>query len=161
MLTKIGFLLDNCGPNQLAYQLIRSINSTLLERDDFDPIIYYRNVAPFVVRPNFAVMNMFEAYRPNSALVATDLNSAQRILEYFTLDRYFLLWDLEWTKGSRNYEQLSDVYQNPKLKIITRSIQHKNLFELAWGRTVEGVIEDANINQFLSLIRGLETSSGK
>ena len=157
MLTKIGFVLEHLGPSQLPYQLIRSINSYYQEKDDVDVILYWRNVAPFVVTPLCASMNLFEAFRSDSPLIATDLNSASRILQYFTLDRYYYLMDLEWCHmPSKNYEQLAEIYQNPKLKIIARSEQHKNIFELTWNRKVEGIVPDANIKGFLELINGVK-----
>ena len=151
-LTKIGFVVESLGPNQLAYQLIRSANQLLMERDDFDIILYYRNLSPLVMKPNFAIMNMYEAFRPDSPLVATDLNTATRILDYFTLDRYFYIWDLEHTKMNRSYEDFAQIYQNPKLKLITRSKQHFDIIQLTWGITPIGIVEDARIEKFLELI---------
>ena len=152
MLTKIGFIVESLGPNQLAYQLIRSINQLLKERDDVDPIIFYRNTAPFVIQPNFAIMNLFEAFRYYGNIIATDLNSASRCLDYFVDNRYFLVWDLEWTKLQRPYESFAEVYQNPKLKLIARSKQHFDILQLTWGITPIGIVEDARIEKFLELI---------
>ena len=153
-LTKIGFILEHLGPAQLPYQLIRSVNSYFEQKDDADIILFYRNCAPFVVTPHCAVMNLYEAYRYDAHLIATDLNSASRILDYFTNDRYFYVWDLEWTKINKPYEQLAQVYQNPKLKLIARSQQHAEIIRTSWGINCIGVVEDARIDKFLEIING-------
>ena len=154
MLTKIGFVIEHLGPAQLPYQLIRSINSYYQEKDDVDVILYWRNVAPFVVTPLCASMNLFEAFRSDSLLIATDLNSASRILQYFTLDRYYYLMDLEWCHlQSKQYEQLAEIYQNPKLKLIVRSQQHYDIVQLTWGITPIGIVEDCRIDKFLEVIK--------
>lgn len=154
LLNKIGFILEHLGPAQLPYQLIRSINSYYEQKDDTDIILFYRNCLPFVVTPNCAVMNLFEAFRYGANLVATDLNSASRILDYFCDGRYFYVWDLEWTKANRPYEQLADIYQNSKLKLIARSQQHFDIIQTTWGITPVGIVNDCNIKEFLGLING-------
>lgn len=155
-LVKFGLLVNDLGINQLCYQFIRNYNNYLLEKDDVDAILYYRNLGLFPgVQPHFAIMNMYEAYRNNDVLIGTDLNGANRILEWFTPSRYFYVWDLEWFHiPQKSFEQLSGIYNNPNLKILARSDQHAKILELSWGSKIAGIVHDTNIEDFAKIIRG-------
>jgi hypothetical protein len=155
MLTKIGFLLSDCGPNQAAYEIIKSCNEYLSRKDNIDPIIFWRNISPFVITPNFSSMCMYEAYRYNGNLISFDLNSATRSLDYFVDSRYFYVFDLEWCHiKNRPYEQLAEIYQNPKLKLIARSQQHYDIIKLSWGILPVGIVQNSNIEEFAGIING-------
>lgn len=157
MIEKFGFVLSHLAPAQLPYKLIKSANEFLEKKDSCDIIIFYQNLSPLVVNPNFAIMNLSEAYNYDGRLVATEVNNAARILDYVgTRKKYFYVWDLEWTKmGNKVYEQLSSVYNNPRINLIARSKQHYDIIKLAWREPV-GIVDDCNFEKMTDLILEFE-----
>lgn len=154
---RIAFIVPKIGPDQLCFQLIDNANNYLRGYDDVDVTIFFRQDGPRPVQPNFSIMCLFEAFGFNGdMLIATDLNGASRILTYpgCNPDRlYFYVWDLEWLRMSqKTYEQLRDIYANPKLKLIARSNTHAEILTALWQRPI-AIIEDANLEEFAKLIR--------
>jgi hypothetical protein len=156
----IGIVCNNIGPNQLAYYAIKSGNE-FVESGDNDLVIFFYELMPECIRPNFGVMNLSEAYNYNGVLVATDLNSATRILEYpGTRNKYFYVWDLEYLRiGQKNYEDFCNIYNNPRLPLIVRSKSHKHYLGTIWGGNVIGIEEQANIKNLQKIIEKWEKES--
>lgn len=150
-MNKIGVLLNNLGPSQLAYYLIKNGN-TFVENGTNDLVAFFYEIAPECMRPNFAIMNLSEAYNYNGILIATDVNSASRIIEFpGTVNRFFYVWDLEWVRFSKKqFEDMSVVYNNDRLPLIARSQTHYNLLKRIWKEPI-GICEDANIEQLYKI----------
>jgi hypothetical protein len=148
----IGIVCNNVGPSQLAYYLIKTGNEFVKTGDD-DLVVFFYELMPECIKPNFALMNLSEAYDYNGVLVATDINSASRILEYpGTQEKFFYLWDLDWIKlPQKQYENLLQVYKNPRLPLIVRSKRHFELVKNLWQEPV-GIVEDCNIGQLKQVI---------
>lgn len=153
-MNKLGIVVDNLGPNQLANYLISSANRYLEKSLNCDFLVFQKNVIPFCLPINFAVMNTSEGYDFDGTLVATDLNSALQIATFPGPKRkLFYSWDLEWLRIPRNYEVLRTIYNNPELEIIARSKYHKELIELTWNTKVHSIIEDCNVEDFFNYIK--------
>lgn len=155
MIKKYGFLVDSMGINQLAYQLTRSANEYLLTNDSVDVAVFFRNPAAFCIKPNFGVFHMFEGFSYDGFTVATDLSSAQRMLTWPGPNRrnmFFYLNNLEWLHlPQKQYEQLADIYMNPKLNLIARSATHAEIISSVW-RPCYGVVENSNFSKFVEVI---------
>jgi hypothetical protein len=143
----IGILLNNLGPSQLAYYLIKNGND-FVEDGDNDLVAFFYEVSPECIRPNFASMNLSEAYSYNGILVATDANSASRILEFpGSTHKFFYVWDLEWAKiQNKQFEDLATVYHNDRLPLIARSKTHFDIIKKIWKEPI-GIVEDVDIRQ--------------
>ena len=149
----IGIVCNNIGPNQLAYYAIKSGNK-FVEKGEHDLIIFFYELMPECLRPNFAIMNLSEAYNYNGVLIATDLNSASRISEYpGTTNKYFYVWDLEWLRiQQKQYEELATIYNNTKIPLIARSKRHYEILKNLWKEPV-GIADNCDITQLYEIIK--------
>lgn len=156
---KIGVVLNNMGACQLAYYLIKKGNQ-FVESGDKDLVAFFYEIAPECMRPNFASMNLSEAYNYDGLLVATDANSASRIIEFpGTTNRFFYVWDLEWVRmQNKQFEDLSVIYNNDRLPLIARSKTHYDLIKKIWKEPI-GICEDADIEQLYKITS--EYSNGR
>jgi hypothetical protein len=156
---KLGFVISHLTVNQLSYQLISNANRLLGERDDVDVSIFFANDGPRVVQPRFACYCLFEAFGYNGHTIATSIQTASRVLSYPGPNRnqlWWYMWDLDWLRlpaESRQYEQLAQLYMNPKFNLVVRSADHFNIVKSVW-REPASIIEDANIEEFAQLVGG-------
>ena len=156
---KLGFIVNNLGPNQLSYQLVNSANEYLRSKDDTDISIFYHQLNPIPYRPSFGVFGLFEAYNYNGYVIATNLYSASRMLSWPGPNRhkmFFYCYDLDYLRfPQKQWESLAQIYLNPKLHLIARSHFHSEILSLAWKPPV-GIVEDCNFSKFVELIKGEE-----
>jgi hypothetical protein len=154
---KIGIMLDNVGPNQLAHYIINSGNK-FLEKNSrrSDLIMFIHNVVSPCAHINFSVMNVSEAYDFDGFLVATSLHTAAKLAKTpGTKKKFFYVWDLEWLRPyGRNFEGVSALYKHPQIELIARSQPHKDLIELSWKPTI-GIVEDGRVEQFYKLFESI------
>lgn len=150
---KIGIMLDNIGPNQLAHYMINSGNAVLEHHSQkVDLVAFVQQVVHPCALPNFATMNMSEAYDYKGVLVATSLQTAIKMLKCpGTRKKFFYVWDLEWTRPqNKNFSVLKDIYNNPSIELISRSPNHDKIIELCWRKPI-GVVEDGRVEQLYQL----------
>lgn len=146
-------MLDNIGPNQLAHYVVNSGNAILENNSQkLDLVAFVNQAIHPVAVPNFATMNVSEAYDYNGFLVATNLPSAIKMLKCpGTRKKFFYVWDLEWTRPqNKNFAVLKDIYNNPSIELISRSANHDKIIELCWKKPI-GIVEDGRIEQFYQL----------
>lgn len=151
MTLKIGVLLDNLGPNQLASSVIRT--GAKAAQNGIDVIAYYeRQALPCLPLP-IASMHVTEAFGHEGILVATSLSTAVRVAEAPTAaGRFFYVWELEWVRGRFAYRALSQVYRDPRLTLLARSLDHARVLESAWNRPVRCVVDDFCLEQLLACL---------
>lgn len=152
---KIGFLLSHLGINQLAFHFILNANNFLQEENNVDIIAFVCNLSPPIQYPNFASMNINEAFDFDGIVVATTLNTAQKMAHFPGPQcRYFYLWDLEWMRSpGYNFENLLAIYNNPHLKLIARNNEHAMLIEKCWNRPVHAIIPNCDIRKFIEMVK--------
>jgi hypothetical protein len=157
---KLGILLNNLGPNQLAYTAIRNNNFYVDRAQDFDCILFYENYVRPCLPMNFASMQVFEAYGYDGTLVATSLSSAHKALEcYASKKKFFYVWDLEWMRLQqfKQFRDLHNIYANKELTLIARSQQHKDVIEDSWNVNVAGVVDNFDMRQMAEVIKACQT----
>lgn len=152
---KIGVIVDNLGPNQLAHAVISSANIYLEKnRGKTDFLVFQKNILPYCLRPNFAVMNTSEAFDFDGVLIATDINAASQIVKYpGPKKRIFYSYDLEWLRMQRNYEMLHPIYSHSRLEVWARSNHHARLIEQTWGVKVKNVLENFELSQIVEICK--------
>ncbi len=150
---KLAFIVDNLGPNELAHYLITSGNACLQANTDVDLVAFVHNFIPTCGEPRFAYMNVSEAYGYDGSLIATNLQTADKILNFpGPSRRLFYVWDLEWMRlPNRNYDMFASVYKNCRLELFCRSKQHQFFIRNAWNREAK-IVEYCNIEDFLKFL---------
>lgn len=153
---KLGFSIKDLGPSQLSYYAVKNTNAYVRSNHDISIIGFYENLIVPCVRPEFPVMDMVEVFGYDGNVVATDLNSAAKLINSFSpAQRFFYVWDLEWMRlPYKQYEALYRIYNSPKLKLLARSDEHARAIENCWDKKVTGIVENFNYEQLLTYIRG-------
>lgn len=156
---KLGILLNNLGPNQLAYSSIRSNNLFVDDAPKIDCILFYENYVRPCLPMNFASMQVFEAYGYNGTLIATSLSTAHKALRcYASKNKFFYVWDLEWLRLQqfKQFRDMHNVYGNSNLKLIARSESHKTVIEDSWNTKVAGIVDNFDMRQMIEVIKACQ-----
>lgn len=151
MKNKLGICINNLGPSQLNYFLIKSINEYLDSNINTDIIAFYENIQPKCIPTKFALMNIIEAWDYSGTLIATDLSTASKIAKFPSVTRkIFYIWDLEWIRlRQKQFEELRSIYGNPELELVTRSVDYKKIIENCWNVEVKYTIENFEIETLI------------
>jgi hypothetical protein len=151
---KLSFLLPHLGGTQTAFKLIYNINTFSAKCLDTDIVIFYENLMRPCLKPEFATMNITDAYNYSGNIIATNLNTAYKISRFPRVKKaLFYVVDLEWIKvPHKEYETLANIYQNPNIELLARSYNHARQIELCWNRPVKSIIHDFDILQFKEVI---------
>jgi hypothetical protein len=144
---KIGFVLRDLGPSQLAYALIRELNAA----SGCDPYVFWEEPRRPCVTPRFACMPVVDAWSFDGPLVATTLSTANKVRAIPAASpKLFYVWDLEWVRPQRkHWLQFQPVYGDPALTLVARDESHRDAIESAWNRKVLHVTGSPNLEKFL------------
>lgn len=155
---KTMFCLDNLGYSQLNYELFTSINSVV--EDSLDEV----SVVPIdltnkVVEINTAITNISQLTSfNNGALVATNIENAQRILACATNTiKVLYLYDLDWMFSPIKYDDLYSTLTNPELVILLRSKNHLDPLRLLCGVEPHGILEEFNLEKLWISLEEIKT----
>ncbi len=126
---KIGVFVDNLGPTQFSYFLLKEAH--LLQAKYDVSIFQVRAVKP-CIQANCGIFNIGDGYSFDGLAVSTDLFTTKILTECLCPKRkLFYTWDLEWFRSEeRDYESLSGLYKS--LPIIARSHYHANYLQSLW-----------------------------
>lgn len=115
---------------------------------DIDTFVFFEQIARPCISSLVPCSHVSEAFIFDGPLVATCLQTANKLLQMYTSKaKYFFLDDLEWMRipfQVKQFEQLEPIYRNKELSLICRSEPHKKLTELTWNRKVSLIIERYN-----------------
>ena len=157
---KIGFLISQYGDNELAKTFISSANRFLCDSSGVDIIGFVANQMKPISHPIFATMNLNEAFDYDGIVVATTIDLALKLARFpGPTKRYLYLWELMWTRYG--FEELMGLFHNPKLTVVLRTEQHKEIVEKCWNCNVDWVIPDFDIGLFLKMINHKDKNNGK
>lgn len=152
---KLGIAVNNLGPSQANFQLIRNANKLLDEMGNLDIIVFYENAVRACVSPEFATMQMTECWGFDGPVIATSYSTAEKLLKCPCPSRkVYYIWDLEWLRQRRHFNEHRSVYGNPSLLLIARSLSHSQVVAQAWNRPVSAVVEDFDMSRLLELAHG-------
>lgn len=136
-LTRIGFLMDDLGPSQTNYTLIRNLNRWLAGGPTRDAVLFINNPGPPCIKPECAIMSADECAAYDGVLVATDFHSARRLLTVISAGaKVFYSADPVWMRGPGDFAAWQSVYADPRLLLAVRSEDHRMLYEKLWHRPV-------------------------
>ena len=152
MTSKLGVCVKNLGPSQLAYQVISQGNE-FVGSVGGDFVAFFDEPHRPCIQPSFASMQVMEGWGYEAPIVATTFNTAEKLLRFpACTKRLFYVNDLEWLRSSRGYEHLRAVYGSPRLTLIARSADHKQVLEQLWNRPVAAVMDRFEIPALLQLV---------
>lgn len=129
MVNKIGIVTHSLYNSQLSYTLIKECNE-LSQDINYDIAVFYEELAPPIIRPNFGIFNACEMYSFDGILIATTIPTALSVTRTVkSLKKIFYIWDLEWLRGQNNYLYNLSCYQHPELQLICPSDDYAKAIE--------------------------------
>lgn len=151
---KFGIAVPDLLPSQLSYLIITRVNAWIKEHPKDDIIVFVENIEKHCLPAAFAVMDISEIWGYYNPVIATTLSTAEKILNCPSIPKKsFYCWDLEWIRlKQKQFENLSTIYRNHELSIVTRSFDHLNIFESCWNRNVDMICDDFDIPKIGELL---------
>ena len=137
-----GILVQNLGPSQLSYHVIKSANAYVNEGRG-DAVCFYRDLRRACLTPQIATMHIADCWGYEGALIATDRDTANLLRHVPSPQRrVFFVYDPEWTRPPFfPYEVNRAIYGDPSLEIVVRGLDHARLLRDAFNREVKVVGE--------------------
>lgn len=149
--------MEDFGASQISYYVTTRFNSLCekwaLLKNKIDVVVFYDNLHRNCMIPQFATMQMIEAWDQKGVTVATSLNTAYKLLSFpGPIGKIYYVWDLVWMRmNPRIYSISRDVFTSPNLTLVARSLHHKRAIENAFNMEVPYVIPDCDIVQFIEV----------
>lgn len=144
-----GVIVNSLESSQLNYLTIQQGNALVAHGHDF--VVFYENLFPAFLKPNFAVMNTSEIWKFRGNLIATNLAHANQLIKVKNiLKKYFYVYDLEWLRGHKNFVENIRTYRNTELTLACRSEEHAKIIENYCNRKPL-IVENFDIPQLLNL----------
>ncbi len=148
---KLGFLVSNLAVSQINFRLITQSNLLVGSGVENDVVVFYDAIQKPCVVPNFAVMHQAEAWTFDGVLVATDFNSARKLIKFPSASRkLFYVDDLYWlrTEGF-SFSSIREVFGSEELELIARCEDHQKLLSQSFNREVF-VVEDYDLQEIIN-----------
>lgn len=159
---KIGIAFSDLGSSQSIFYLIMEAAK---RHEEMDFILFFENQNKPPLRLPCASMPIYEMWSFKGPVIATNLSTAYKLIQAASPTQKFLYcWDLEWMRlAQKNYNELSAIYRNPDIELISRTNDHKIIIENAWNKPVnfvhenwKGVFENEQISNFSTQTRNKE-----
>ena len=149
---KAGILIESLGMSQKAYEIIREINKINSLDEYWDVIVFYLEYDKFIIPPQFALMNIVEAYGMDAPLVSTSIETTKILSNCIkATKKFFYVFEIEWANSTHDVDELINVYMNKDIELIARSDDHAKVIEKCWKAPI-AVIENFNYEQLTNLI---------
>jgi hypothetical protein len=153
---KLGFLLKDIGYNQLAHDLIQSINTTLKNKACPHQItIFTENVEEMIKTPSCPVMSASELWTYDGNVVATSMATAVKLLKAIGPKKKCLYVHApEWFSQSQimQYENTHAIYMHPELDILTRNAEYNELFTSCFNKEPKSIWDNFDINKLAGIL---------
>ena len=149
---KIGIILGDLSASQLAYYAIKNVNDCV-GSDNYDFVIFFESAATSILQPEASIMSVNEIFGFDGILISTSVSTTLSMINTFAKDKYFYVWDLEWTRRhGKDFHYLIQAYNNKDVKLIARSEEHALAIENYCNRKVEHIVNNFNLKKIVRII---------
>jgi hypothetical protein len=150
---KAGFLINSLGTSQQSIYLTSQVNALVAKKANYSMCVFYRNYDRIIVSPHFAMFSEYEAWTFNGIAIATDIRSANALLNCpGPAKKFFYVWEPEWSfMDDFNYADMAKVYQNPDMPLLARSSYHADIIGRLWQKPIS-IIEEFDNEQITSFL---------
>ena len=149
---KIAAVVNNLGPSQKSFYLIKEFNKASCTTD-ISCCAFVDVPGVFVTKPLFACYNIAFFADYDGAAIATTIKEAKSLLDSGSNSKkYLYLWDLDWTEGPVNHEYYCSILRDPRLKLIARSESHAELIKNFCNVDKIETLDNWKISELLKII---------
>ena len=151
-MTNIAAILQNLGPSQKLFYMIKEFNK-LASLKDFSVSAFYNRPSIPVIKPFFSCRNISFLSGFNGVAIATSLQDASSLLKSDNNSKkYLYLWDIEWLITPMSFSTAIDILLDKRINIIARSKSHALTIENFCNKKPVGIVDNWNLNQLISLL---------
>ena len=148
----IAAVIDNLGPSQNSFYLIKEFNQCLSNKDICVSVFFERSAIP-VLPVMFSTKNISFLSGYHDIAIATSIKEASTLLKSENnSDKYLYLWDIEWLIQPQLYDAVCEILLDNRLNIIARSQSHADLIYNFCNKNVSGVVDNWNMEQLTNVI---------
>lgn len=148
----IAAIIDNLGPSQKSFYLIKEFNKSLQSSDICASVFFNRSAIP-VVPVMFSCKNISFLAGYHDIAISTTLQEADILLKSDNgADKYLYLWDMEWLIQPQQYAYVCNILLDKRLKIITRSKEHSNVVYNFCNKRPVGIVDNWNLDSLIHTI---------
>tara|TARA_Y100000592_G_C5431540_1_gene298626 strand:- start:405 stop:881 length:477 start_codon:yes stop_codon:yes gene_type:complete len=150
---KTGIILEDLNASQVSYYAIKNINKYLEDSlDDF--VLFFESAGNSVIQPQCSSMGINELWSFDGTAIATTVSTCLSLAQsHSTLDKYFYVWDLEWSRPRGvDYDYIVTAFNNPEIKLIARSKDHAKAIKNYCNRDVCGVVPNFCVENLMKVI---------
>lgn len=147
----IAAIVKNLGPSQCNFFLVKEFNK-LSEKHDNSCTVFVNDPTVPVIDSSFScpVVAFLPHFKGNC--ISTDIYTTEQILKNSsTSNKFFYVWDLEWTIKRFNYNKTVELMRNKNLKIIARSNSHAAIISNFCNKDVCGVVDNWESSKLLEI----------
>lgn len=148
---QIGFVVDNLGPGQASFLLIRRLNDWLSASPLNAACVFVREMQSPCLPCDFPIFSLGDLFAFRGHAVATTFDSALSLAAVQgPISRTYYLQNIEWLYQYRPFEEWAGVFKNPRFHIAVRSPYHRSLCAQCWNVS-PAVVEDFAIDSLMSI----------
>ena len=149
---KISAIVDNLGPSQKNFYMIKEFNKAAMSKD-MSMSAFYNTPSIPVTQPHFSCRNISFLSGCSGVAIATSLVTAETLLKsHNNSDKYLYLWDIDWLTRSVNFQVACDILLDNRLKLIARSDSHATVINHFCNKRLTGTLDNWNIDELLKII---------
>lgn len=158
----IAAIIDNLGPSQKSFYLIKEFNKTLsnsnksaslfFDNSDICASVFFKRSAIPVVPVMFSCKNISFLSGYHDIAICTTLDEAQLLLKSDnSANKYLYLWDIEWLAQPYEYDYVCNILLDNRLKIITRSQSHSDVLYNFCNKKSVGIVDNWNLDSLINI----------
>tara|TARA_Y100000310_G_scaffold336549_1_gene421402 strand:+ start:805 stop:1266 length:462 start_codon:yes stop_codon:yes gene_type:complete len=150
---KLAAIVDDLGPSQKSFYLIKEFNKAAISKDMSISVFYGRPTIPVTV-PHFSCKNMAFLSGYDGVAIATNLSSANTLLRsHNNSKKYLYLWDIEWLTMPVNFAMACNILLDNRLKLIARSESHATVINHFCNKQLSGIVDNWNLDELLKITK--------
>ena len=154
---KLAAVVDDLGPSQKCFYLIKEFNKAATSKDVSISTFYNRPAKP-IMKPLFSCRSVAFLSGYHGTAIAASLTCAETLLRsHNRSDKYLYLWDIDWLITPVNFSVACDILRDDRLKLIARSESHARVIGDFCNKEVSGIVDNWNIDE----LRGIITKEQK
>lgn len=150
----IGFIFNHLAISHLTYLGLNSINKLCKTYAGIDVCIFTQHIVPSCVPhlcPVFGISDLARWH--HYPLISTSIETTVAALFSNAPLVYFYCFDPEFIdKPHFESSDLKSAFRDPRVRIITRCDDHKQLIEEEFGIKVCGIIPDCDVEKLAKLV---------
>jgi len=148
----VGVIVQDIGPSQLGFLALNQCN-VVSKATDHDCCIFIRSLDTPCIQPAVACMNVSELFSFEGIIIATTIDTVMMALNTMSrVDVIFYVWDLEWLRGKTNFLENVKAYNNPRVTLVCRSLEHAKEIKNYANVQVSNIVPNFNIMAILEAV---------